>query len=63
MIFYFVVFVVVGFVIGLFANESIVAILIIGLSIAWAFVFGPWAIAAFVEMFIGCYFAKKIRGI
>lgn len=62
MFFYFVVFVAVGFAIGMFAPEKVAAILIVGLTIAWAFVFGPWALASFIEMCLGGYFALKMRG-
>lgn len=54
-LFYIVVFVIVGMIIGLIFlyDDSKAYSVIIGLSILWSFVMGPWGIAAFIEMVIG----------
>ncbi len=56
MVFYTVVFIALGAVLGVFVKEkssAIVAIVVV--SVAWALIFGPWAILTFVELIIGYY--------
>lgn len=61
MLFYIIVFLGLGFAIGLFIKETSSAIIaIIVISIVWAVVFGPWAVAAFIELLIGYAVAKSI---
>jgi len=62
MLMYFIVFFVVGFFVGVIIEEEKVAMmLIIALSGLWAFIFGPWAIATFIELLIGYGLAKSIK--
>ncbi len=63
MLFYILAFCIVGFVIGLLVpNQATAMVLIIVISIAWFFVWGPWAIAAFIEQIVGYAVGAKIRG-
>lgn len=60
--FYILVFIIVGFVVGLFTSEKISAYFIyIIISAIWFFVWGPFAVAAFLELVIGDYVARKIK--
>ena len=58
---YIIVFVVLGMIMGytLEKNTAITGIIII--SILWAFVMGPWAIATFIELMLGYMIALKLR--
>ncbi len=59
---FIIIFIIIGLILGVIiedANKAIVAIIII--SILWAFVFGPWAIATFIELLIGYNLMKKIK--
>jgi len=58
---YIIVFVVLGMIMGytLEKNTAITGIIII--SILWAFVMGPWAIATFIELMLGYMIALKFR--
>ncbi|SHN70075.1 hypothetical protein [Desulfovibrio litoralis] len=61
MLFYFVIFIVIGFVLGAMQkNVKIASVIIIAISLCWAVVFGPWALAAFVELMIGYALAKYL---
>ena len=61
MIFYFVIFCVAGFIIGILLKNFKVAMLVIALiSLCWAFVYGPWALATFVELMVGYAVAKVV---
>ena len=61
---FIVLFLIIGFLIGLFAREEGVAYgLILIITIAWAFIFGPWAIATFIELAIGYSLGAKSRPI
>ncbi len=62
MLFYIIVFCVIGFVIGLIVPSRIAIGLIIAISIGWFFVRGPWALAAFIEQVVGSAIGAKIRG-
>jgi uncharacterized membrane protein YcaP (DUF421 family) len=54
MLFYAIVFIALGAVVGLFIkNQENAMITIIGITIVWALAWGPWAIAAFIELMIG----------
>lgn len=54
-------FIIVGFLIGMFSDkESIAITIIIIISVLWAFGFGPWAVATFIELSIGYYIFKLI---
>ncbi len=63
MLFYIIAFCIVGFIIGLVVpNQAIATVLIVAISVGWFFVWGPWAIAAFVEQIVGYALGAKIRG-
>lgn len=61
-LFYIIIFIVVGIIIGLiFRNEEEKAYTaIIVITIGWAFVWGIWAIAAFIELAIGFAIAQSM---
>ena len=61
MIEYIVLFIGLGFFLGLFLEEEMAMGWIIVLTIGWAFIMGPWAIATFVELFLGFSIAKGMR--
>ena len=62
MLFYFVVFCAIGFVIGLTVKNIKVAVAaIVILSLCWALVYGPWALATFIELMIGYSVAKVVQ--
>lgn len=46
-------FVILGFVLRLLLGGTLSFLLIIGITIGWAFAFGPWAVATFIELMIG----------
>lgn len=51
---FIVLLVVVGFFIGLLVEEEETAFgIILVITIIWAFIFGPWAIATFIELLVG----------
>ncbi|PWW10121.1 hypothetical protein DES37_104222 [Mangrovibacter plantisponsor] len=59
MLFYTIVFVILGFALGAFIKDSRSAIIaIVAISVIWALVWGPWAVAAFIELLVGYYIAK-----
>lgn len=61
MLFYFVIFIVIGFVLGAMQkNVKIASVIIIAISLCWAVVFGAWALAAFVELIFGYALAKYL---
>jgi hypothetical protein len=57
---FIIVFVILGVVIGSVANGMAIPI-IIGISILWAFVYGPWAIATFIELMVGYAISQQKR--
>ena len=65
MAFYIIVFVVIGFVIGLITpkdKENDAYTWYVLISIGWFFISGPFAILAFVELMVGDALARKIQG-
>jgi hypothetical protein len=46
-------FIILGSILRLILGEPLSFLLIIGITIGWAFAFGPWAIATFIELMIG----------
>ncbi len=64
MLFYIIVFLTIGFVIGLFTKSGEVAYPVYGLiAIVWFFVWGPYAVLAFIELVLGDYLARRIKSI
>ncbi|MCG6308643.1 hypothetical protein K6U49_08545 [Vibrio alginolyticus] len=61
MLFYTIVFVIIGFALGAFIKDSRSALIaIVAISVVWALVWGPWALAAFIELLVGYYIAKNM---
>jgi len=60
---FIVLFLIIGFFIGLLAKEEVAYGLILIITIAWAFIFGPWAIATFIELAIGYSLGAKLASI
>ena len=51
---FIILFVVVGFFIGASAKETAGAVaIILFITVIWALIFGPWAIATFIELIVG----------
>ena len=46
-------FIILGLVLRLVLGGPISFLLIIGVTIGWAFAFGPWAVLTFIELIIG----------
>jgi len=61
MIGFMLIFLVIGFLIGLFLSESAVIVWVIIITVGWAFVMGPWAIATFLELVLGIAIANGIK--
>ena len=60
MLFFIVVFCIIGFVIGIVLNNSKIAMTVIGvITIGWAFAFGPWALATLIELMVGYAVGKE----
>ena len=58
---YIIVFIIVGFIIGIVIKNDNTAIgAIIVMSILWGFAMGPWAIATFIELLLGYSLSKKM---
>ncbi len=61
MLVYFVVFCVVGFIVGVvFKDLKLALAAMVVISVCWAFVYGPWALATFIELVLGYAVAKVI---
>jgi hypothetical protein len=62
MLFYFVIFCIIGSFIGFILKDfKIAMVVIVAISICWAFVFGPWALATFIELMVGYAVGKIIK--
>lgn len=59
---FIIVFTIVGLIMGFVLEENIAIISIIVISVLWAFVMGPWAIATLIELSLGYAIAKKMKG-
>ena len=65
MVFYFIVFIIIGFVVGLITpkvEEKFAYTCYLFISIFWFFIWGPFAILTFFELIIGDVIARKIWG-
>lgn len=58
---FFIMFFIVGVVLGIILEEKQGIIAIIIISILWMFVYGPWAIATFIELLLGFFLVKKLN--
>ena len=62
MLSYFIMFLILGAVLGfIFENEKNVMSVIIVISVVWAFIFGVWAILTFFELLLGFVLIKKLK--
>lgn len=61
MIGFMLIFLVIGFLIGLFLSEGAITIWIIVITAGWALVMGPWAIATFLELVLGVAIANGVK--
>jgi hypothetical protein len=50
-----------GFLAVIIDNADKAKLVIILISIAWAFAFGPWAIATFIELILGFTLVNKLK--
>jgi hypothetical protein len=63
MLMFFITFIVIGFLMGvLIKDEGIAFLVILAVTVFWAFSYGPWAIATFIELFIGYSMGSGVRG-
>jgi hypothetical protein len=62
MLAFFIMFLVVGFLLGFIFNDkpSTAITIIVITSIVWAFIWGAWAIATLFELLLGYAVAKKV---
>lgn len=58
---FMIVFIVVGLIMGYALQEKNAIVGIVIISILWAFIMGPWAIATLIELSLGYVLAKKIK--
>lgn len=61
MLAYFIMFFIVGIVLGILLEQKQGIILILIISILWMFVFGPWALVTFFELLLGFFLVKKLN--
>lgn len=62
MLSFFIMFLIVGGILAVVIDNADTAkLVIILISIAWAFVFGPWAVLTFFELLLAYAFVKKIK--
>jgi hypothetical protein len=55
---FFIMFFIVGVILGIILEEKQGIIAIIIISILWMFVYGPWAIATLIELLLGFFLVK-----
>jgi len=58
---YIITFIIVGIIMGSVLEKDIAVSGIIIISVLWAFVMGPWAIATFIELMLGYIIALTIK--
>ncbi|MEA2016814.1 MAG: hypothetical protein U9N59_00070 [Campylobacterota bacterium] len=58
---YFIIFLIVGMILGYLFDEQQAIIVIVIISILWLFIHGAWAVATFVELLIGYSVSKKLK--
>lgn len=58
---FFIMFFIVGVILGIILEEKQGIIVIIIISILWMFVYGPWAIATLIELLLGFFLVKKLN--
>lgn len=61
MLFYFITFCIIGFMLGVvFKNSNVAFGIVAVITICWAFIFGLWAMATFIELILGYAVAKSV---
>ena len=58
---FFIMFLIVGVLLGIIFEEKKGIIVIIIISILWMFAYGPWAIATLIELLLGFFLVKKLN--
>ena len=58
---FFIMFFIVGVILGIILEEKQGIIAIIIISILWMFVYGPWAITTLIELLLGFFLVKKLN--
>lgn len=63
MIEYFILFTVIGFIIGaLFdSNINVITFIILIITVIWAFIYGLWSIATLIELLLGVGIYHKLK--
>lgn len=61
MLFYALIFLSIGFILGKFLAEKYACGVSIIISIIWAFIYGPWAFVTFFELGIGIFIANLTK--
>lgn len=62
MLSYFIIFLIVGVLLGfIFEDEKVGICVIIAISVVWAFIYGGWAILTFFELLLGFVLIKKLN--
>jgi len=61
MLAYIVIFTGIGLFLGIFLKSEIAYIWLMILTIAWAFLMGPWAVATFIELALGIAIGQGIQ--
>ena len=61
MLWFFIMFFIVGVILGIILEEKQGIIAIIIISILWMFVYGPLAIATLIELLLGFFLVKKLN--
>lgn len=58
---YFIMFLIVGMILGYLLDDKSAIMAIVIISVLWAFIFGPWALATFIELLLGYGLVKKLK--
>lgn len=54
MLFYFIIFCIIGFVLGVVIKNIKIALgIVAAITLCWTFAYGPWALATFFELILG----------
>lgn len=58
---YFIMFLIVGMILGYLLDDKSAIMAIVIISVLWAFIFGPWGLATFIELLLGYGLVKKLK--
>ncbi len=62
MLFYFIIFFIIGFGLGVVIRNIKIALgIVVAITLCWTFAYGPWALAAFIELMLGVAVARVVR--